>query len=109
MFASHQKLTVYPFCLHWAECEEDCIEENAQVLIVAPKRKLRHAVDRNRVKRQMRELYRTNKPALYDMIDGRKGKLLIAINYLHTSPMNYAKLQSQYAKLMEQFTKQLQA
>jgi ribonuclease P protein component len=34
---------------------------NTQVLISVPKRKLRHAVDRNRVKRQIREAYRLNK------------------------------------------------
>lgn len=36
----------------------------AQVLVSVPKRRLRHAVDRNRVKRQVREAYRTNKQLL---------------------------------------------
>lgn len=38
-------------------------EEN-QLLISVPKRNFRHAVDRNRVKRQVREAYRTNKHLL---------------------------------------------
>lgn len=37
---------------------------SAQVLISVPKRKFRHAVDRNRVKRQIREAYRLNKQLL---------------------------------------------
>ena len=35
-----------------------------QLLISVPKRNFRHAVDRNRVKRQVREAYRTNKHRL---------------------------------------------
>ncbi len=36
----------------------------AQLLISVPKRRLHHAVDRNRVKRQLREAYRNNKQLL---------------------------------------------
>lgn len=32
-----------------------------QVLIVVPKKKIKHAVDRNRIRRQIREAYRSNK------------------------------------------------
>ena len=35
-----------------------------QVLVSVPKRHLRHAVDRNRVKRQLREAYRHHKDLL---------------------------------------------
>lgn len=36
-----------------------------QVAITAPKRNFKRAVDRNRIKRQIREAYRTNKHILY--------------------------------------------
>lgn len=38
--------------------------EPVEVLISVPKKRLRHAVDRNRVKRQLREAYRLNKHRL---------------------------------------------
>lgn len=37
-----------------------------QVAFTAPKRNFKRAVDRNRIKRQMREAYRTNKYILYE-------------------------------------------
>lgn len=37
-----------------------------QVAFAVPKRNFKRAVDRNRIKRQMREAYRTNKHILYD-------------------------------------------
>lgn len=39
-----------------------------QVLISVAKRKLRHAVDRNRAKRQIREAYRLNKEMLWEQL-----------------------------------------
>lgn len=39
-----------------------------QVLISVPKKRLHHAVDRNRVKRQLREAYRQNKQLLTDNV-----------------------------------------
>lgn len=39
-----------------------------QVLISVAKRRLRHAVDRNRAKRQIREAYRLNKEILWEQI-----------------------------------------
>lgn len=40
----------------------------AQIAFAVPRRHLRHAVDRNRMKRLMREAYRQLKPALYQRL-----------------------------------------
>lgn len=42
--------------------------EKAQILISVPKRHLRHAVDRNRVKRQLREAWRYHRQTLLDAL-----------------------------------------
>ena len=46
----------------------------AQILVSVPKKHFKHAVDRNRVKRQVREAYRHNKHVLLDVMKDRKGE-----------------------------------
>lgn len=49
-----------------------------QVLFSVPKRRLHHAVDRNRTKRQLREAYRLNRHILSDMVPADK-QVVVAV------------------------------
>lgn len=75
-------------------------EVNLQVLIVAPKRKFPHAVDRNRVKRITRECYRKQKLLLVDFLDVRNLSLVFSVSYVHTSILSYETLYSKMEKVM---------
>ena len=48
--------------------EEQRALASVQMMISVPKRRFKHAIDRNRVKRQVREAYRKNKQLLYDKL-----------------------------------------
>lgn len=52
-----------------------------QILISVPKKRFKHAVDRNRVKRQIREGYRHHKQLLFERVPEDK-QLLIAFIWL---------------------------
>lgn len=54
----------------------------ASVLISVSKRHFKHAVDRNRTKRQIREAYRLNKHQLYDILEQKGLHLAIAFLWL---------------------------
>jgi len=69
-------------------------EENsaeASILISVPKKRFKHAVKRNRVKRQVREAYRQNKHILLDALKAQETpcKMVLAFiwldNKLHTT------------------------
>lgn len=63
-------MSAYPLRLVYMTVEKQCGAQ-AQILVSVPKKHFKHAVDRNRVKRQLREAYRHNKHILLDVLGGR--------------------------------------
>lgn len=57
-------------------------DASAAILISVSKRRFKRAVERNRVKRQIREAYRKNKHLLVDELQRREQRLAIAFIYL---------------------------
>jgi ribonuclease P protein component len=53
----------------------------AQVLISVPKQNLRKAVQRNKIKRRIREAYRINKGILYEILTEKQQQMAFCITY----------------------------
>jgi len=53
-----------------------------QLLISVPRSLFKHAVDRNRVKRLIREAYRKNKYFLYESLEMKDEQMLLSITYI---------------------------
>ena len=68
----NRQISVFPVRVRLVWLLADDIE-GVQVLISAPKRNFHHAVDRNRIKRQIREFYRTGSSSLKETV-AQKGK-----------------------------------
>ena len=78
---SSQSLAAYPLRVVYMQTEHQEGHAPVQILISVPKKRFKHAVDRNRVKRQVREAYRRNKQLLSDsVVEGKE--LLIAFIWL---------------------------
>ena len=69
-------MAVYPLRAVCMPVEKGCVP--ASILISVPKRRFHHAVDRNRMKRQVREAYRLNKSVLWQSLEGKPYSLAIA-------------------------------
>lgn len=61
-------LASYPLRMVFLEYERSDDTPQVQLLISVPKRHLKHAVDRNRIKRLVREAYRKNKHLITDAL-----------------------------------------
>jgi len=67
IFAEGKSLSVNPFRLLYIESEANNLPP-VRVLIAVPKKKLKLAVSRNRMKRLIREAYRMNKHRLLEVV-----------------------------------------
>lgn len=92
----------FPVRLVWLELSDSGVE-GIQVLVSVSKRHFKHAVDRNRTKRQIREFYRTRCDSLKQLASGRSGGLLLAFVFtdsrLWTTQDLTPKLDSAVARL----------
>ena len=65
----------FPFKIIWMEIQKNTSPE--KIVISVPKKKKKKAVDRNRIKRLIREAYRKNKHQLMERIENKKVVLLL--------------------------------
>lgn len=75
-----------------------------QILISIPKKRFKHAVDRNRIKRQVREAYRHHKQLLGDsMEEGRQ--LLIAFIWLSDRHCPSSEVEKRVVSILQRIAK----
>ena len=74
---------------------------NSQILISVPKRHFKHAVDRNRVKRQLREAYRKNKHLLSSQLADVQA-VALAFIWLSDHHMPSAQVEQRVVSLLKQ-------
>ena len=71
-----QSMAAYPLRAVFRLAPRQLSGVPVQVLLSVPKKRFKHAVDRNRVKRQLREAYRQHKQQLCDAISSEHTLLL---------------------------------
>ncbi len=118
LFTSGQSssLTAFPlravFCLMPTENLNANLHlhENAkaQLLLSVPKRRFKHAVDRNRVKRQLREAYRCNKQQLISQVPQGQ-MLLMAFVWMSAEHLPSPQIEQRVASLLQRVGKWLNA
>lgn len=77
------------------------------VLMSVPKKRFHDAVDRNRVKRQLREAYRKHKHALVVQMGERGQGLLIAFIYVSSQIESTAYVEKRMMRLLEKISETL--
>ena len=76
-----QSIAAFPLRAVYINKERAHNNAPVQILISVPKKRFKHAVDRNRVKRQVREAFRRHKQLLYEAMPDNE-QLLLAFIWL---------------------------
>ena len=100
----NRQISVFPVRLVWLLTDDI---KGIQVLICAPKRNFHHAVDRNRIKRQIREFYRTGSSSLKETV-ALKGKgLALAFLFNDNKLWESDKLDQRLSQALEKLVETL--
>jgi ribonuclease P protein component len=86
----------------------DTLTSSFKVLISVPKRNVKKAHDRNRIKRVLREVIRKNKTELSSFLKKKKINLHFALIYQQKNSPLYPQLESEFKTCIQQMTKKLQ-
>ena len=101
LYAQGASVTSYPLRAVFLEQDNDSQEVTAAILINVAKKRFRHAVDRNLVKRRIREAYRTGKHKFIDTLQNSGKKMAVAILYIDNRHNSTAFLKRKMEKLLD--------
>ena len=101
LFSEGKRLKAYPITVMFQETEEE-MEHAFQVIFSVPKKRMRHAHDRNYVKRCFREILRLNKATLENHLTFCHKKINFALIYQLNERIPYVELEQ---KLLGAITK----
>ena len=105
LFRNGSSFLVYPFRIvhHPAKIEGS---PSAQVVIGVSKKKFKRAVDRNFLKRRVREAYRLNKESLlYSFLQEKDLKIIFAVHFIGKEISDYKFIEKKLKVALAQLTK----
>ena len=101
-----QSMAAYPLRAVYMKKVRARDDAPVQVLVSVPKKHFKHAVDRNRVKRQVREAFRQHKQLLYEAL-AEQEQLLLAFIWLSDEHYPSQHVESRVVSLMQRVAEKL--
>lgn len=101
LYAEGASVTAFPLRAVFIEQGQEEQEPVAAILISVAKKRFRHAVDRNLVKRRIREAYRTSKHPFIEALENKGKKMAVAILYIDTRHNSTLFIRRKMERLLE--------
>lgn len=100
LFSTGKTFHIFPFTVVWKNTEQN-FEFPAQVLFSVSKKKFRKAVDRNKIKRLLREAYRKNNDGFYQFLNKSENKCVFAIIYTAKEILPYIEIKKKIISVLK--------
>jgi len=104
LFKKGQSFGVYPLRLVWMKMEEPKSDYPVQFTVSVSKKRFKTAVQRNRLKRQVREAWRVQKADLYQNLPA-ENQFAFMVIYTGKEAFPYAEIDRAMQKLIQRFLK----
>jgi len=98
LFEEGLSLKEYPIRIRFLKVDDADLQ--FKVAFSVPKRNVKLAVNRNRIKRMLREVYRLNKQIIFDGIDGN---YILMFLYTDRTEWEYQDLEKKMIRLLQKF------
>ena len=100
LFSSGQSTFIFPYRLVWLETELKA-PVPVQFGVSVSSRQYPKAVDRNRIKRQIRECYRLQKHLLYKGLVAQNKQLALMVIFTARKPVSYEEMYRKMRKIIQ--------
>jgi ribonuclease P protein component len=107
LFSQGNSFLVHPFRVNWISGEEKK-KFPARILIGVSKKNFRKAVERNRLKRVIREAYRKNKSVLYQYLEDRHSYCDFSVIYIGKTEEEYSVIEEKIIILLARLISELE-
>ena len=103
-----QSMIAYPLRVVYMKRERQAGDAPLQILVSVSKKRFKHAVDRNRVKRQVREGFRKHKHTLWEALTDNE-QLLLALVWLSDRHVSTQEIESRLAGLVQRVAEKVRS
>ncbi len=102
LFSEGRSFVLFPYRMIWMEYEFGDAPQ-IKILITVSKKSFKKAVDRNLIRRRIREAYRKHKTELYDFLGQQKVQCAVVLIYTANTILTFKEIEEKIILLLHRF------
>jgi len=108
LFSEGRSVKSFPLRAQFKQVKDEHERTRLEIGFVVSKRSFNKAVDRNRIKRQMIEVFRLNRASLMETLEKENCYLDVMLIYIHREKVTYEYLEKTWKKLQSKVIDEIQ-